>query len=76
VSCHVLALVQILSGFSESPPVMPASRELKAFAALNPIDVHAHVFKRDPAFVEMLRQLHLHIVDIVVVDDTSRDSKV
>jgi predicted TIM-barrel fold metal-dependent hydrolase len=61
------------AGFArESPASNAALNEgLKAFAALNPIDVHAHVFKRDPVFVEMLRQLHLHIVDIVVVDDTS-----
>jgi hypothetical protein len=61
------------AGFARESPASNAglNEELKAFAALNPIDVHAHVFKRDPAFVEMLRQLHLHIVDIVVVDDTS-----
>ena len=56
----------------ESPTRNPAlNEELKAFVALDPIDTHAHVFKRDPAFVEMLQQLHLKLVDIVVVDDTS-----
>jgi predicted TIM-barrel fold metal-dependent hydrolase len=56
----------------ESPAGNSAvNAELKAFAAVDPVDVHAHVFKRDPAFVEMLRQLRLHLVDIVVVDDTS-----
>jgi len=47
------------------------SQRLKAFAALNPVDTHAHVFKRDPTFGAMLEQLHLHLVNIVVVDDTS-----
>src|ERR1039458_4219866 len=52
-----------------SDPVL--SRELKDFAALNPIDTHTHVFNTNPAFVEMLRQLHLQIVDICVVNDYS-----
>ena len=54
---------------------LPASssalnQDLQAFAALNPVDTHAHVFESDPAFVEMLVQLHLKIVDICVIDDT------
>jgi predicted TIM-barrel fold metal-dependent hydrolase len=52
-----------------SNPVL--SRDLKDFAALNPIDTHTHVFNTNPAFVEMLRQLHLQIVDICVVNDHS-----
>jgi len=43
---------------------------LKAFAAIQPIDVHVHVFKTDPAFQAMLERLHLKLVDILVMDDT------
>jgi predicted TIM-barrel fold metal-dependent hydrolase len=43
---------------------------LKALAALEPIDSHAHVMtKGDPAFFAMLDQLHMHILDILLVDD-------
>jgi predicted TIM-barrel fold metal-dependent hydrolase len=62
------------------PSELPASnsalsQDLQAFAALNPIDTHTHVFKNDPAFVEMLRQLHLQVVDICVVNDLTPRSK-
>lgn len=46
------------------------SEALKEFAALQPIDVHVHVFKADPAFVSLLDQLHLKVLNILVVDDT------
>jgi predicted TIM-barrel fold metal-dependent hydrolase len=43
---------------------------LKALAALEPIDVHTHVFKIDPAFQAFLERVHLKLVDILVVDDS------
>ena len=43
--------------------------DLRALAALEPIDVHTHVVKIDPAFYAMLDDLHMHILDILVVDD-------
>jgi hypothetical protein len=43
---------------------------LKSLAALDPIDVHTHVFKTDPAFQAFLERLHLKLVDILVVDDS------
>jgi predicted TIM-barrel fold metal-dependent hydrolase len=43
--------------------------ELNRFAALDPIDTHAHVFKNDPAFPGMLNRLHLHVLDICVFTD-------
>ena len=43
--------------------------ELRAFAALNPIDTHSHVRRSDPAFNAMLGRLNLHLLDIVLVDD-------
>ena len=42
---------------------------LEAFAQMEPIDAHAHVFKVDPAFVDLLKRLRLSILDICVIDD-------
>ncbi len=50
-------------------------QELQAFAALNPIDTHAHVFHSDPAFNAMLQKLNLRILDIVLVDDNNPELK-
>src|ERR1035437_10937874 len=44
--------------------------ELQHFTALEPIDAHTHVFERSPAFYAMLKKLNLHILDILVDDDT------
>ena len=46
--------------------------DLTGFSALAPIDVHAHVFKNDPAFAAMLRRLNLRILDVCVVDKHDR----
>jgi predicted TIM-barrel fold metal-dependent hydrolase len=40
--------------------------DLHAFAALAPIDTHAHVFPSDPRFYGFLRKLDMHLLDIVV----------
>ncbi|HEV2351395.1 MAG TPA: amidohydrolase family protein [Terriglobia bacterium] len=40
--------------------------ELKAFAELNPIDTHAHIFVTDPAFTAMLKRLNVNVLDICV----------
>jgi predicted TIM-barrel fold metal-dependent hydrolase len=42
---------------------------LKAFAALNPIDAHVHLYKDDSAFSALLQRLRLRILDICVIDD-------
>jgi hypothetical protein len=57
---------------SSSAPANPAGEEevLRAFAAIQPIDVHVHVFKTDPAFQKMLEQLNLKLLDILVMDST------
>jgi predicted TIM-barrel fold metal-dependent hydrolase len=46
-----------------------AEKALQQLAALDPIDTHTHVDKGDPAFYAMLRRLHMHILDILLVDD-------
>jgi predicted TIM-barrel fold metal-dependent hydrolase len=43
------------------------SPELKAFAALQPIDTHVHAWKDSPVFYATLVRLHLHVVNIAVV---------
>ncbi len=47
-----------------------AEEALRSFAAMRPIDVHVHVFKTDPAFQALLEQLHVKLLNILVVDDT------
>jgi predicted TIM-barrel fold metal-dependent hydrolase len=49
--------------------------ELRSFCALEPIDTHTHVFQSAPAFYAMLHRLHMHIVDICVVDDHAKFQK-
>jgi|CZKZ01.1.fsa_nt_gi predicted TIM-barrel fold metal-dependent hydrolase len=44
-------------------------QELRAFAALQPIDTHAHVRRVDPQFNAMLDKLNVHLLDIILVDD-------
>jgi len=43
--------------------------ELRALASLDPIDAHTHVATGDPSFYAMLERLHMHILDILLVDD-------
>src|SRR5215470_4273686 len=40
-----------------------------ASRALEPLDTHTHAAKGDPSFYAMLDQLHMHILDILLVDD-------
>jgi predicted TIM-barrel fold metal-dependent hydrolase len=42
---------------------------LEAFAEMNPIDAHIHIYKDDPAFAALLQRLNLRILDICVIDD-------
>lgn len=37
---------------------------LAELASLEPIDTHTHVFQTGPAFVGMLKRLHMHVPDI------------
>jgi predicted TIM-barrel fold metal-dependent hydrolase len=50
------------------PNAQTESSELQALAPMDPVDTHTHVAKGDPAFYGMLKNLHMHIVDILVVD--------
>ncbi len=43
--------------------------EARAFAALEPIDTHSHVYAANPAFNSMLARLHLHLLTICLYDN-------
>src|SRR5277367_2216134 len=45
-----------------------ATFDLRAFAAIDPIDTHVHAFKSDPDFTAMILRLRLHVLDITVAD--------
>ena len=47
----------------------------KGLAGLEPIDSHTHVAKGDPNFYSMLDRLHMHILDILLVDDHDANRK-
>jgi predicted TIM-barrel fold metal-dependent hydrolase len=47
----------------------PAKTDLQALASLDPIDTHTHVAKGDSSFYAMLDRLHMHILDILLIDD-------
>src|SRR5207245_9919432 len=81
LSCTILAPVMALACLLgtgsryHARPGGPSAVDLAGFSALNPIDVHAHVFKNDPAFAALLRRLNLHVLDICVVDNTTAAMK-
>jgi predicted TIM-barrel fold metal-dependent hydrolase len=63
------------SAVSTSASTVPVSgpfsvEELKHFTALEAIDTHTHVFKKSAIFYAMLTKLDLHILNILVADDT------
>src|SRR6266704_3400239 len=71
----VLLLLATFAAWVISRPVLAdtetgSEQALNSLAALQPIDVHVHVFKTDPAFQAFLERLHLTLVNILVVDDT------
>jgi predicted TIM-barrel fold metal-dependent hydrolase len=51
------------------PPTLTGSA-LAEFTSLEPIDVHTHISQTGPAFIGMLEHLHMHVLDILYVDDT------
>src|SRR5262245_30161860 len=53
----------------EHPASGKPSSLLKGWSELNPIDIHAHVFKKDPAVGELLKRLNLKLLNVCVIDD-------
>lgn len=68
--CFALAWSARQASAQGSAKEMTTTQALQAFAAIQPIDVHVHVFKTDPAFQSMLGRLHLKVMNILVMDDT------
>jgi len=67
ISLHLRSPLSTAQG---ALPIAPEqSDSIEALAKINPIDVHAHVFKEDPAFNDLLSRLKLHILNICVIDD-------
>lgn len=54
---------------STTRPGRGTASRLDALAALEPIDTHTHVAKGDAEFYAMLDRIHMHILNILVVDD-------
>ncbi len=54
---------------ASDPAAHGQSAVLKAFAAMNPIDAHIHIYKDDPAFGALLERLKLRILNVCVIDD-------
>jgi len=59
----------------ESAPVSGGftSDELQSFAALEPIDTHTHVRRVEPELNAMLDRFHIHLLDILLVDDRNSE---
>jgi predicted TIM-barrel fold metal-dependent hydrolase len=77
-----LAAAMAMALFAQQPDAPPAKKKgggpppatfspeaLTAFTSLEPIDSHVHVFVVAPAFQGMLDKLHMHLLDILVVDN-------
>ena len=56
-------------------PSWPSRASLAEFTSLEPIDAHTHISQTGPAFVGMLQRLHMHVLDILYVDDTDPDRR-
>jgi len=72
-----LVLSVVVAGlFTPVQPAAPPARSmtneaaLRQLARIDPIDVHVHVFKTHPAFQAFLEQVHLKLLNILVMDDT------
>jgi predicted TIM-barrel fold metal-dependent hydrolase len=79
----LLPAIGLCGGLVAGPLAAPASAGVAAgpdaalqdLARLNPMDAHAHVYKNDPALLELLQRLNLRILNICVIDDRDPDFK-
>jgi predicted TIM-barrel fold metal-dependent hydrolase len=67
---NTCVLFYSLGALAQPQAQIGRDQALEAFAAMQPIDVHVHVFKTDPTFQALLERLHLTLQDILVMDDT------
>src|SRR5205809_3270184 len=75
----VLLLLATVAAWVISRPVLAdtaigketgSEQALNSLAALQPIDVHVHIFKSDPSFQNFFEATHLKLMNILVMDDT------
>jgi predicted TIM-barrel fold metal-dependent hydrolase len=52
-----------------------SGQELRAFAALRPIDAHTHIYAYTPAYIALLNKLQMHTLDIMVVSDNAHPER-
>ena len=68
--CMYALLAVASAGLTDARGESPDdTARLNALARLQPIDVHTHVLKSDPAVTAMLERWNLHVLDILVPDD-------
>jgi predicted TIM-barrel fold metal-dependent hydrolase len=71
VGCLSLTPVACRSARDDrSRPYVLSGDRLAEFTSIEPIDAHTHVSQTGTAFVGMLERLHMHVLDILYVDDT------
>jgi Amidohydrolase len=75
LSIALCSTAQAPSSTSARAKLADDEAALRGFSAINPIDVHVHVFKTDPAFQSMLERLNLKLMDILVMDDSNPHRK-
>jgi hypothetical protein len=75
LSIALSSTAQVPTSASAAAKLADEEKALRAFAAIQPIDVHVHVFKTDPAFQKMLEGLNLKLMNILVTDDTNPNRK-
>ena len=66
-----LAVLAQQPGATRAGGATLSGASLADFTSLEPIDSHAHAFQTGPEFVGMFARLHLHMLDVLVVDDTN-----
>jgi len=70
----LLCAALLLSGCKPLSNLRERYRErqrVQELSALEPIDAHTHISAAGPRFLAMLGDLHMHMLDILYVDDTS-----
>jgi len=67
----MLLVVSRLPRRVPSQPLVLSGASFAEFTSLEPIDAHTHIGQTSPAFVAMLEHLHMHVLDILYVDDAS-----
>ena len=71
VLCIAIAVKVRHQRQARNQPYKLSGDRLTDFTSIEPIDAHTHVFQNNADLVRMLQRLHLHVLDILYVDDTN-----